>query len=84
MKMREIKNDKELYRAVKEYTSITWQWGVSEFDDEFEPEPHELIEILNERIEWVKAYSAEVDRYLRRRRGPTWFKVLDGTQDRAR
>lgn len=75
----EIQDEKEFYAAVSEYIDKSWHWGVN-CDEEgvYEPAPQQLIEILNKRIEWVKAHSAAVDKYLRHRNGPSWYRVYDG------
>ncbi len=80
MKLNEIHNDREFYEAVREYTSKVWTWH-AHIDDyqEVEPTPDELIEILEERVAWVKAHKRVVDRYLRKRSGPTWIRVIEGS-----
>lgn len=79
MELKEIKDERELYRAVHEYSSRIWSWG-AHLDEDWnkEPTPDELIAILQERIEWVKAHQRAIDRYLRRMRGPGWVRVFDG------
>ena len=58
MKTSEIHDDREFYQAVHEYTTKVWHWG-AHIDDDYdnEPTPDELIEMLNERIEWVKDHK---------------------------
>jgi len=75
----EIHNDQEFYKAVREYTDKIWQWG-AHIDEDFseDPAPDELIRMLEERIAWVKAHKKAVDRYLRKRNGPTWVRVIEG------
>jgi hypothetical protein len=78
--VKEIRDENELYAAMSEYIEKSWHWGIDCYEDGVnEPAPQQLIEILNKRIEWVKAHSAAVEKYLRRRNGPTWYYVIDGT-----
>lgn len=84
MKVKEIRDEREFYQAVRDYASRAWQWGVADIDEEFEPTPEELIKILTERIEWVRAHKAAVDRYLRRRVVRARVRVLDGSIDEPR
>lgn len=81
MKTSEIHDDREFYQAVHEYTTKVWHWG-AHIDDDYdnEPTPDELIEMLNERIEWVKEHKRSVDKYLRKRGGPNWVRVIDGSR----
>lgn len=85
VKIPEIRNDNDFYQSVYAYTRKFWQWGV-EFDEDVDgnvceqPTPDEMIRILQSRIEWVKAYSASVDKYLQRRNGPKWFRVVEGSR----
>ena len=77
--MEEIKDDKALYQAVTEYASKVWEWkGYTDDDFDGEPTPDEFIEILEERIKWLKEHKRVVDRYMRKRNGPTWFRVIEG------
>lgn len=84
MKVSKIHDERELYEAVSEYSSKIWQWG-AHMDDDFEmqPTPDELIDMLIKRIEWVKAHKKAVDEYCRKRSGPTWVRVIDGTGKQA-
>ena len=84
MNVSEIHDERELYEAVSDYSSKIWQWG-AHMDDDYEnqPTPDELIEILHERIEWVKEHKKAVDKYCRKRGGVTWFRVIDGTGKQA-
>lgn len=80
MKSREIRDERDFYRAVNEYTGKIWSWGAHCDDDlEIEPTPDELIAILEERIRWVREHKELVDRYLRRRSGPNWVRVIKGS-----
>ena len=81
MKTSEIHDDREFYQAVHEYTTKVWNWG-AHIDDDYdnEPTPDELIGMLNERIEWVKEHKRSVDKYLRKRGGPNWVRVIDGSR----
>lgn len=80
MTCNEIRDDREFYEAVREYTSRLWEWGaIRHGEDESERTPDELIELLNKRIAWVQAHKKAVDHYLRRRSGPTWVRVIDGS-----
>ena len=81
MKTSEIHDDREFYQAVHEYTTKVWNWGAHVDDDyDNEPTPDELIGLLNERIEWVKEHKRSVDKYLRKRGGPNWVRVIDGSR----
>jgi hypothetical protein len=80
VKRGKISDDREFYKAVRDYTSNVWGWGAHRDDDyEYDPTPDELITLLNERIEWVREHQREVDKYLRRRAGPTWVRVIEGS-----
>lgn len=82
MKVSEICDEREFYAAVREYTSNVWQWG-AHLDDQYEaePTPDELIDILTERVRWVKAHKDAVDHYLQKRSAPpTWVRVIDGSK----
>lgn len=80
MKSREIRDEREFYRAVNEYTGKVWSWSAHCDDDlEIEPTPDELIAILEERIRWVKEHKERVERYLRKRSGPAWVRVIEGS-----
>lgn len=76
----EIHDDREFHDAVGVYARKVWEWS-AHLDDEcdIEPGPDELIAILEARIEWVKEHQRVVDRYLRKRNGPTWFRVIHGS-----
>jgi len=77
---REIRDERDFYKAVNEYTGKVWSWGAHCDDDfETEPTPDELIAILEERIRWVKEHKALVERYLRKRSGPAWVRVIEGS-----
>lgn len=80
MKVYEIRNEREFYQAVRDYSSRVWQWGAS-MDDDFDSEmtPDELLELLEERIKWVKAHKEAVDRYLQRQGGMRWVRVIEGS-----
>jgi len=54
-------------------------------DDDCEdlPTPDELIEILYQRIAWVKEHKKAVDNYCRKRGGVTWFRVINGNGRQA-
>lgn len=81
MKVHEIHNDRELYEAVRDYTSKVLHWGGYADDDyDHEPAPDELIALLEERIAWVKAHKEAVECYLNRRSGPHWVRVIDGAK----
>ena len=76
----EIHDDRELYEAVSDYSNRIWRWGAHLDDDaDVQPTPDELIEILNERIEWVKEHKKAVDKYCQKRGRTKWFRVIDGT-----
>lgn len=80
MKLRDIRDDRDFYQAVNEYTSMVWRWSAHVDDDaEIEPTPDELIGILEERIRWVKEHKRVVETYLRRRSGASWVRVIDGS-----
>ena len=76
----EIRNDRELYEAMNEYTSRIWRWGAHVDDDcDSQPTPDELIDILNERLQWVMDHKRAVEKYLQTR-GPRWVRVIDGSK----
>ena len=80
MKVDQIRNERELYEAVRDYTSKVWDWGGYADDDyDHQPTPDDLIAVLEQRIAWVKAHQEAVERYLNKRRGPLWVRVIDGT-----
>ena len=83
MKMDEIRNEREFYQAVRDYSSRVWAWGAM-IDDDYDSEitPDELLELLEERIEWVKAHKRAVDRYLQRQGGMRWLRVIEGSEIR--
>ena len=85
MKIDPICNDRELYQAVHEYMSNVWRWG-GDTDGEFgsEPSPDDLITLLESRIAWVKAHKEAIERYLNRRCGPHWVRVIDGSNAGAK
>jgi len=80
VKMDEIRNEREFYQAVRDYSSKVWQWGAS-MDDDFNSEmtPNELLELLEERIRWVKAHKRAVDRYLQKQGGMRWLRVIESS-----
>ena len=79
MKVDEIRNEREFYEAVRDYSSKVWQWGASlDGDCHSEPMPDELLELLEERIRWVKAHKKAVERYLERQGGLRWLSVIEG------
>lgn len=81
MKAIQISNDKQFYQAVMDYSSNVWQWRGHDDDDfENDPTPDELIQILSERIEWIRQHKSAVEKYLLKRRGPTWVRVIDGSR----
>ena len=81
MKFKEIQDDREFYKAVHEYSSKVWNWRAHLDDNcEVEPTPEELIMILEARIIWVKEHKRTVDKYLRKRTGRTWARVIDGSR----
>ena len=86
MKVDEIRNEREFYEAVRDYSSKVWQWGASpDYDDDTtEPMPDELLAILEERVQWVKAHKKAVDRYLARQGGTRWLRVFDGAKTETR
>lgn len=85
MKVDEIRNERELYEAVRDYTSKVWHWGgYTDDDDDNEPAPDELIAVLEQRIAWVKAHKEAVESYLNRRCGPHWVRVIDGSGAKAK
>ena len=81
--MTDIQDEKDFYHAIRNYTNKIWEWRAHLSDDfEDEPTPDELIEILTERIEWVEAHKSAVEKYLRKRQGATWFRVIEGSRQR--
>jgi hypothetical protein len=80
VRMDEIRNEREFYQAVRDYSSKVWQWGAS-MDDDFNSEmtPNELLELLEERIRWVKAHKRAVDRYLQKQGGMRWLRVIESS-----
>lgn len=80
VKVNEIRNEREFYRAVRDYSSRVWQWGAP-FDEDFDCEmtPDELVEVLEERIQWVKAHKKAVERYLQKQGGSRWLRVVGGS-----
>jgi hypothetical protein len=81
VKVSEIRDEREFYDAVREFSSKIWEWGAHRDGDfEFEPTPDELIEILEKRLDWVRAHKKAVDRYLRRRSGLSRVRVIDGSK----
>ena len=82
MKVSEIRDERDFYEAIRKYTSKVWQWGAHHEDSyDIEPTPDELIEILKERVRWVEAHKDAVDAYLRKRQGPTWVRVIEGSKN---
>lgn len=84
MKVSEIHDEREFYEAVNEFSSKVWRWG-AHMDEDFEsqPTPDELIEMLNERIDWAKEHKRAVVKYLRKRNGPTWVRVIESSRSRS-
>lgn len=81
MKVPEIRNDREFYEAVHQYANKALVWRVHANDRyETDPTPDQFIAILEQRIEWVKEHQRVVESYLRRRNGPTWMRVIDGSK----
>ena len=80
MKMDEIRDERDFYQAVRDYSSKVWAWGAT-IDDDYDSEitPDELLELLEERIEWVKAHKKAVDRYLQKQGGMRWLRVIEGS-----
>ena len=62
---------------IKPCMSTQRRYGIGE---RISTTPDELIEMLNERIEWVKEHKRSVDKYLRKRGGPNWVRVIDGSR----
>jgi len=78
--VKEIEDDRQFYQAVREYANRIWEWrGYGDDECGDDPTPEEFIELLEERIEWLRDHKRAVDRYLRKRSGPTWIRVIDGT-----
>lgn len=75
----DINDEEEFYAAVTLFAHKTMFWSVRRAGST--PTPDEVIEILNDRIEWVEQHKRAVDRYLRRRKGPTWVRVIEGSGD---
>ena len=51
MKVDEIRNEREFYEAVRDYSSKVWQWGATVDDDcDSEPMPDELLELLFDEL----------------------------------
>jgi len=80
----EIHDERELYEAISDYSRKIWRWE-AHMDDDCEdlPTPDELIEILYQRIAWVKEHKKAVDNYCRKRGGVTWFRVINGNGRQA-
>lgn len=80
MKVPKIRNDRDLYRAMSDYSSRVWEWH-AHLDEDFEtePAPEELIQLLKDRIDWVRDHEAAVNRYLLKRNRAMWYKVIDGS-----
>ena len=80
VKVDEIRDEREFYQAIKEYSSKVWQWGAT-YDDDFDGEmtPDELVEVLEQRVQWVKAHKKAVERYLQKQSGSRWLRVIDGS-----
>lgn len=84
VKFREIKDERDFYKAVHQYSMKIWSWGAHiDGDWDEEPTPDELIKMLEERIAWVKAHQRAVDKYLKKRHGRGWVRVFDGAADSA-
>jgi hypothetical protein len=75
----EINDEEEFYAAVMLFAHKTIFWSVRAGGQT--PTPDDVIDMLNERIEWVQRHKRAVERYLRRRNGPTWVRVIEGSQD---
>ena len=78
--MDEIRNERDFYQAVRDYSTKVWAWGATR-DDDYESEltPDELLELLERRMEWVKAHKKAVDRYLQKQGGMRWLRVIEGS-----
>ena len=85
MKVDEIRNEREFYEAVRDYSGKAWQWGAC-LDDDIDGElmPDELLALLEERIQWVKAHKKAVNRYLEKQGGQRWLRVFDGAKAETR
>ncbi len=73
-----IENERDFYKAISEYTEKTCSWQ-SWYEDDYirEATPDEMIELLQSRVEWLKAHKRAVDRYLRKQAGPHWVRVYE-------
>ena len=81
MRVHEIRSQREFYDAIHDYSRKVWHWGAEDQgEDGNEPTPDELLELLEQRIEWVKAHKKAVDTYFRKLHGPTWVRVIDGSK----
>ena len=63
-------------------TGCSWMPFFGDEDEDSECTPDELIGLLEERIRWVEAHKRAVDRYLRKRNGPTWVRVIEGSKSK--
>ena len=81
VKVDEIRDEREFYQAIREYTSKVWQWGAPYDDDDFDGEmtPDELVDVLERRVQWVKAHKKAVQRYLDKKSGTRWLRVIEGS-----
>ena len=53
--------------------------GLRTFRGFQEMTPDELVEVLEERIQWVKAHKKAVERYLQKQGGSRWLRVVGGS-----
>jgi len=75
-----IEDERQFYQAVSEYAAKVWDWNAHvDVDFENDPTPDEFIAIPENRIEWIKAHKSAVYRYFRKRNGPTWVRIIDGS-----
>lgn len=77
----EINDEDDFYAAISQYANKTIFWNVRRGGSP--PTPDDVIEILNDRIEWVEQHKRAVERYLRRRNGPMWVRVIEGSGDKS-
>ncbi len=78
MKLHRIRDERDFYAAVADYSIKVWEWG-AHVDDDFDckPTPDEVIRLLEERIHWVREHKKSVDEYLRRRHGTSRLRVIE-------
>lgn len=79
MEDEEINDEEAFYAAVSRFATMAMIWNIRRTGNTATPD--EVIEILNERIEWVEQHKRAVEKYLRRRKGPTWVRVIEGSGD---